>query len=63
MNDNMTVTFIIAALAIYANKTKGGLIPALSLLLKSGMTIDEAIDIITQYDKCSEAVILNQPLI
>lgn len=63
MNENMEPLVIIAALAIYNNKTKGGLVGALAYLLKHlGCGIDVAIDIIATYDRYAEAVKLGEEI-
>lgn len=62
MNDKMLVSYVIAALAIYANKQKGGIVAALATLLKAGLDIEEALSILEAYDRAEEAIKVGMPL-
>lgn len=56
MNDNLQQLIIIAALALYNNKRKGGLVEALAYLTKNGYEINEAIDVIATFDRYEDAI-------
>lgn len=56
MNEAMQQLVIIAALAIYNNKTKGGIVPALAYMSRNGIELNDAIDIIATYDRYEDGV-------